>query len=146
MQASPSNVLLAFHLYADDVCLVNEPVYPLMYKSIYFNDVRTKTNDCQPDLLRYAKHILLEWPASDQTNVYRPQAWYDIEWLLNPPPPTKYSFLFLDICCSIFGACFLTILFSTSSPLGLRSVENCLLVEWLSPGHVFFLTLSWWGD
>ena len=69
MQAIPTNVLLAFDVRTDDVCLVNEPVYPLMYKSIYFNDVRTRTNDCQPDLLRcHAKHILLEWPAPDHTN------------------------------------------------------------------------------
>ena len=92
MQASPSNGLLAFHLYADDVCLVNEPVYPLMYKSIYFNDVRTKTNDCQPDLLRYAKHILLEWPASDQTNFYKPQVWHGIDCSTPPPPLSNIAF------------------------------------------------------
>ena len=44
----------------DDICLLNDRVP--------FNDVRTRTNDCQPDLLRNAKHTLGKVECSTERN------------------------------------------------------------------------------
>ena len=52
-----------------------------------------------------------------------------------PPPPASSYYFFIQ-----------TILSSTSSPLGLLSVGNYLLIEWFSPGHIWTHCELWQGN